>query len=42
MGHIDAGENESMHLQCGDHAERLALIDTSKCIKFVPVGRPSL
>ncbi len=41
MGHIDAAENESMHLQCSDHAEHLALIDTSKCIKFVGVGRPS-
>ena len=41
MGHIEGGKNESTHLQCGDRAERLAFIDTSKCIKFVPTRNPS-
>jgi hypothetical protein len=40
MGHIDA-ENESLHLQCGDNAERLAIVDPSKCIKFVVVAAPN-
>jgi hypothetical protein len=35
MGHVDAAENESAHLQCEANAERLALVDTSKCVKFV-------
>ena len=41
IAHINYAENKSLYLQCGDNAERLALIDTSKCIKFVGVGRPS-
>src|SRR5262245_34694605 len=45
IAHIEAAENKSLYLQCSDHAEHLALIDTpkdtSKCIKFVGVGRPS-
>jgi hypothetical protein len=33
--HIDSAENKSINLQCGDHAETLALVDTSK---FVAAG----
>jgi hypothetical protein len=33
--HIDSAENKSIKLQCGDHAETLALVDTSK---FVAAG----
>ena len=40
MGHIDAAEDKSLHLQCGDNAERLAIVDPSKCIKFVVVAAP--
>ena len=32
MVHIDSAENESLNLQCGDHAETLAIVDTSKVI----------
>jgi hypothetical protein len=35
MVHIDSAENKSINLQCGDHAETLALVDTSK---FVAAG----
>ena len=35
MIHIDSAENNSINLQCGDHAETLALVDTSK---FVAAG----
>ena len=34
MGHIDAAEDKSLHLQCGDNAERLAIVDPSKCHRF--------
>lgn len=30
--HIDSVENKSINLQCGDYAETLALVDTSKFI----------
>ena len=30
--HIDSVENKSVNLQCGDYAETLALVDTSKFI----------
>ena len=33
--HIDSVENKSINLQCGDYAETLALVDTSK---FVAAG----
>ena len=33
--HIDSADNKSINLQCGDHAETLALVDTSK---FVAAG----
>ena len=32
MVHIDSAENKSINLQCGDSAETLALVDTSKFI----------
>jgi hypothetical protein len=35
MVHIDSAENKSINLQCGDSAETLALVDTSK---FVAAG----
>ena len=35
MVHIDSAENKSINLQCGDHAETLALVETSK---FVAAG----
>jgi hypothetical protein len=35
MVHIDSAENKSINLQCGDSAETLALLDTSK---FVAAG----
>jgi hypothetical protein len=35
MVHIDSADNKSINLQCGDHAETLALVDTSK---FVAAG----
>jgi hypothetical protein len=30
MAHIETGENKSLYLQCGDNAERLAIVDTTK------------
>jgi hypothetical protein len=33
--HIDSAESKSINLQCGDYAETLALVDTSK---FVSAG----
>ena len=33
--HIDSTDNKSINLQCGDYAETLALVDTSK---FVAAG----
>jgi hypothetical protein len=35
MAHIDAAENKSLYLQCGDNAERLAIVDTAT---FVVAG----
>ena len=35
MAHIDTAENNSLYLQCGDNAERLAIVDTAK---FVVAG----
>ena len=32
MVHIDSTENESLHLQCGDQAELLAIVDANKFI----------
>ena len=32
MVHIDSADNKSINLQCGDFAETLALVDTSKMI----------
>ena len=32
MAHIDSADNETLDLQCGDHAETLKIIDTSKMI----------
>ena len=32
MVHIDSAENKSINLQCGESAETLALVDTSKMI----------
>ena len=32
MVHIDSTDNKSINLQCGDSAETLALVDTSKFI----------
>jgi hypothetical protein len=32
MVHIDSAQNKSINLQCGDNAEKLALVDTSKMI----------
>jgi hypothetical protein len=30
--HIDSAENKSINLQCGEYAETLALVDTSKLV----------
>ena len=35
MAHINTAENKSLYLQCGDNAERLAIVDTAK---FVVAG----
>src|SRR5262249_47057482 len=35
MAHINTAENKSLYLQCGDNAERLAIVDTTK---FVVAG----
>jgi hypothetical protein len=35
MAHIETTENKSLYLQCGDKAERLAVVDTHK---FVVAG----
>ena len=35
VAHIDTAENKSLYLQCGDNAERLAVVDTAK---FVVAG----
>jgi hypothetical protein len=35
VAHIDTVENKSLYLQCGDSAERLAIVDTAK---FVVAG----
>jgi hypothetical protein len=32
MVHIDSADNKSINLQCGDYADTLALVDTSKLI----------
>ena len=32
MAHIDSADNESLDLQCGDYAETLKIVDTSKMI----------
>lgn len=32
MIHIDSADNKSINLQCGDYAEALAIVDTSKLI----------
>jgi hypothetical protein len=32
MAHIDSADNESLDLQCGDNAETLTIVDTSKMI----------
>jgi hypothetical protein len=32
MVHIDSTDNKSINLQCGDYADTLALVDTSKLI----------
>jgi hypothetical protein len=32
MVHIDSADNKSINLQCGDSAERLALVDISKLV----------
>ena len=32
MAHIDSADNESLDLQCGDDAETLKIVDTSKMI----------
>jgi len=41
MAHIDTPEYQSLHLQCSDNAERLAIVDPSKCIQFVVVAAPN-
>ena len=35
MAYINTVENKSLYLQCGDYAERLAIVDTAK---FVVAG----
>jgi hypothetical protein len=40
MAHIDTAKNQSFHLQCDDNAEHLAIVDPSKCVKFVVVAAP--
>jgi hypothetical protein len=32
MAHINTAENKSLYLQCGDNAERLAIVDTAKFV----------
>src|SRR5262245_10010264 len=36
--HIDSAENESLHLQCSDNAQRLVLVDPNNCIRFAVVA----
>ena len=38
MAHIDSAENESLHLQCSDNAQRLVLVDPNNCIRFAVVA----
>jgi hypothetical protein len=38
MAHVDSAENESLHLQCSDHAQRLVLVDPNYCIRFAVVA----
>jgi hypothetical protein len=40
MAHIDIAE-KSFHLQCDDNAGHLAIVDPSKCVKFVAVAAPN-
>jgi hypothetical protein len=35
VAHIDTAENKSLYLRCGDHAERLAIVDIAE---FISVG----
>src|SRR5262245_17360833 len=35
IAHINSAENKSLYLQCGDNAERLAIVDTAE---FVVAG----
>ena len=32
MAHFDTAENKSLYLQCGDNAERLAIVDTAESV----------
>ena len=41
MAHIDGAENESLHLQCSDNAQRLVLVDPNNCIRFAVVAAPA-
>jgi len=34
MVHIDSPENESLNLQCGDHAEELAVVEDNEHVAF--------
>ena len=38
MAHVDSAENESLHLQCSDNAQRLVLVDPNNCIRFAVVA----
>lgn len=35
VAHVDTGENKPLYLRCGDHAERLAIVDAAE---FISVG----
>lgn len=36
MAHINTAENKPLYLQCGDNAERLAIVDTAKFVVAQP------
>ena len=36
MVHIDSTDNKSINLQCGDHADTLALVDNGELVAFDP------
>jgi hypothetical protein len=39
VAHIDTAENKSLYLRCGDHAERLAIIETPPSLVVAGVAK---